>query len=190
MIGLMLFVLASAAAGFIGAELFGWLMPLARWLVRRGVSQLPAEHRARYAEEWIGDIERKAQGRNVTALVWALGTCITAHGLAKTLERSALATPTRGVVTKLMSRIERLRATTERVYQVRITWSFMLRFIAVVIAGTALLYFGTRPIRGSWFATLAFAGGLGTTCGIGVGLLRILYLMVTGKGHPSTQRRR
>ena len=89
MSGLLLFIAASACAGIVGAEFFGWLMPLARWLVRVGVRQLPVDYRTRYSEEWIGDIERKAEGRNLTALVWALGTCVTANGLAKTLEGSA-----------------------------------------------------------------------------------------------------
>jgi restriction endonuclease Mrr len=74
-------VLAAA----IGAEFLGWLPVLVRSLVGLAVRQLPAEQRERYREEFLYDIESKAAERNVTALIWAIGTCISARGLARTL---------------------------------------------------------------------------------------------------------
>lgn len=83
------FIAVAALNATIGAEFLGWLPVLVRVLVGLAVRQLPDVQRERYREEFLSDIESKAADRNVTALVWAIGTCITARGLARTLREHA-----------------------------------------------------------------------------------------------------
>jgi restriction endonuclease Mrr len=86
LLAVAMFIVLAALAAAIGAEFLGWLPVLVRFLVGLAVRQLPAEQRERYREEFLYDIESKAAKRNVTALIWAIGTCISARGLARTLE--------------------------------------------------------------------------------------------------------
>jgi DNA-binding XRE family transcriptional regulator len=90
LLAMTVFILLSTLAAAIGAEFIGWLPHLVRILVSLAVRQLPASQRARYREEFLSDIEGKAAERKLTALVWAIGTCLTAHGLARTVN---MATP-------------------------------------------------------------------------------------------------
>jgi DNA-binding XRE family transcriptional regulator len=83
LLAMTVFILLSALAAAIGAEFLGWLPRLVRILVSLAVRQLPASQRARYREEFLSDIEGRAAERKLTALVWAIGTCLTAHGLAR-----------------------------------------------------------------------------------------------------------
>jgi Restriction endonuclease len=85
LLAVVMFIVLAALAAAIGAEFLGWLPVFVRFLVGVAVKQLPAEQRERYREEFLSDIASKAAERNVTALIWALGTCISARGLARTL---------------------------------------------------------------------------------------------------------
>jgi DNA-binding XRE family transcriptional regulator len=82
------FIVMAALGAVIGAEFLGWLPALTRTLVSLSVRQLPAKSRERYREEFLYDINSMASDRKVTALLWALRTCISARGLAKSLNES------------------------------------------------------------------------------------------------------
>lgn len=86
LIAIASFIALASLAAMIGAEFLGWLPALARMLVHLSVRQLPADKRERYREEFLYDIQSKASDRKVTALFWALRTCIAARGLAKNLK--------------------------------------------------------------------------------------------------------
>jgi hypothetical protein len=86
LIAVATFAILAALATAIGAEFLGWLPVLVRFLVRLSVRQLPPKERERYGEKFLYDIESKATGRKITALVWSMGICISAHRLARTLQ--------------------------------------------------------------------------------------------------------
>jgi hypothetical protein len=74
-------------AGLI--EIYAWLDPLAKWLVRRAAKTLPAQKSEAFAEQFLADVE--AMPNSVAKLYFALRNCtFAASAIRQALHREAL----------------------------------------------------------------------------------------------------
>lgn len=68
-------LILGIVGNLIAAELYVHADPIARWIVSRSVTRLPADERERRLEEWLADLnDRPGLGK----LAWALGCVWTA----------------------------------------------------------------------------------------------------------------
>jgi hypothetical protein len=65
-------------------DLFGWCFWLAKRLIAQAINLLPPSHRARYEDEWLGELDQ-LHGRNLSALMYAIGIRCWAARLSRTL---------------------------------------------------------------------------------------------------------
>jgi hypothetical protein len=72
LVALSLYVCGRAVASVAADELKGWLPHIAAGIIATAVRRLPETERARYDEEWLGEL-LAYQDRPVTALIFAVG---------------------------------------------------------------------------------------------------------------------
>jgi hypothetical protein len=65
-------------------DLFGWCFWLAKRLIVQALNILPPSHRERYEDEWLGELDQ-LRGRNLSALIYAIGIRCWASRLSRTL---------------------------------------------------------------------------------------------------------
>ena len=69
----------------IGAEVIAWCGPAQRALLRRAAARLPIEYRARYAEEWMAELDASPRGP-VTRLLFTVTLLVRARRLEVALQ--------------------------------------------------------------------------------------------------------
>jgi hypothetical protein len=87
--GVALLLLLAVVQQVAAEEASGWMRVLARWLVRRAASRLPARSRERYEQEWLAEL-LSISDRPVTGLVFAIGVRRSARQTGAELEASSV----------------------------------------------------------------------------------------------------
>jgi lipopolysaccharide/colanic/teichoic acid biosynthesis glycosyltransferase len=74
----------AAVLQLVVAEAFGWLPRIAQHLIRRAVRRLPSEHRERYAEEWLADLD-ELPVKGVSSVLFALHVVVRTPSMRRAL---------------------------------------------------------------------------------------------------------
>jgi hypothetical protein len=91
---LLVAVIVTLVLPMLPQELYAWCPTVAGWLIRLAARLVPAPHRARYAQEWLAQLDAW-EGRNLAALLYALSILFQSPRMRLALRGSVLAPPQR-----------------------------------------------------------------------------------------------
>jgi len=92
-------VALAILAAVLGAEAIAWCGPAHRAMLRMAASALPVEHRDRYLEEWLTELEQVPNGP-ITRLLWVGGILFRRNSIARALGSPVSASQTRHLLLK------------------------------------------------------------------------------------------
>jgi hypothetical protein len=82
LIGIGAAIAFAVLAGLVASDARGWIPYLSWWVVQRAARQLPADRRARAAEEWTADVN-EFEDRPMSMLIVAMRIALRARTTAR-----------------------------------------------------------------------------------------------------------
>ncbi|MEA2416955.1 MAG: hypothetical protein QOI58_3612 [Thermoanaerobaculia bacterium] len=76
-------IFVSLIASVVAAELLGWMARLCEFLVRQAARRMPKQHRGRWRDEWLAELDSIRNHGPLSKLKWALSVYLRSGATAR-----------------------------------------------------------------------------------------------------------